>query len=370
MKTSKSKKIAASELLLNADGSIYHLNLRPEELADTVILVGDPGRVAMIAKHMTAIEFTKQSLEFVSTTGLYKGKRITVLSTGIGTDNIDIVMNELDAVANIDFNTRKIKEQKRSLTLVRIGTSGALQPEIPLGSFVLSHYSIGCDGLVNWYANRDILPGGIKGLSEKVEALGMKFGLWFEPEMVNPDSDLYRAHPDWVLSVPGRPRSLSRHQCILDFSRPEVVDHIHDMMYRILKESKISYIKWDMNRSMSECWSAALPADRQGETAHRYILGVYDLYRRLTTEFPMVLFESCAGGGARFDPGMLAYAPQAWCSDDTDAMERVKIQYGTSYCYPISSIGSHVSSLKQLEQQFRQPDMKSVTLTPGPSAIS
>ena len=155
MKTSKSTKIAASELLLNADGSIYHLNLRPEELADTVILVGDPGRVAMIAKYMTAIEFTKQSREFVSTTGLYKGKRITVLSTGIGTDNIDIVMNELDAVANIDFNTRKIKKEKRSLTLVRIGTSGALQPEIPLGSYVLSHYSIGCDGLVNWYANRD-----------------------------------------------------------------------------------------------------------------------------------------------------------------------------------------------------------------------
>lgn len=155
MKTSKSTKIAASELLLNADGSIYHLNLRPEELADTVILVGDPGRVAMIAKHMTAIEFTKQSREFVSTTGMYKGKRITVLSTGIGTDNIDIVMNELDAVANIDFNTRKIKKEKRSLTLVRIGTSGALQPEIALGAFVLSHYSIGCDGLVNWYANRD-----------------------------------------------------------------------------------------------------------------------------------------------------------------------------------------------------------------------
>ena len=155
MKTSKSTKIAASELLLNADGSIYHINLRPEELADTVILVGDPGRVSMVARHMTAIEFTKQSREFVSTTGMYKGKRITVLSTGIGTDNIDIVMNELDAVANIDFNTRKIKKEKKSLTLVRIGTCGALQSEIDLGSFILSHYSIGCDGLVNWYANRD-----------------------------------------------------------------------------------------------------------------------------------------------------------------------------------------------------------------------
>lgn len=155
MKRETNRKIAASELLLNADGSIYHLNLRPEELADTVILVGDPGRVAMIAKYMTAIEFTKQSREFVSTTGMYKGKRITVLSSGIGTDNIDIVMNELDAVANIDFNTREIKKRKKKLTLVRIGTSGALQPDIPLGSFVLSHISIGCDGLVNWYANRD-----------------------------------------------------------------------------------------------------------------------------------------------------------------------------------------------------------------------
>lgn len=151
----ENNKIAASELLLNADGSIYHLNLRPEELADTVILVGDPGRVSMISRYMTAIEFTKQSREFVSTTGMYNGKRITVLSTGIGTDNIDIVMNELDAVANIDFNTREVKNEKRSLTLVRIGTSGALQPEIELGTFLLSHYSIGSDGLLNWYAGRD-----------------------------------------------------------------------------------------------------------------------------------------------------------------------------------------------------------------------
>lgn len=155
MENITNKTIAASELMLNADGSIYHINLRPEELADTVLLVGDPGRVAMISKYMTAIEFTKQSREFVSTTGLYNGHRITALSTGIGTDNIDIVMNELDAVANIDFNTREIKREKRSLTLVRIGTSGALQPEIPLGAYVLSHLSIGCDGLINWYANRE-----------------------------------------------------------------------------------------------------------------------------------------------------------------------------------------------------------------------
>jgi len=147
--------IAASELMLNADGSIYHIHLKPSQLADTVLLVGDPGRVRMISKYMTNIEFTNQNREFVSTTGTYKNKRITVLSTGIGTDNIDIVMNELDAVANIDFNTRRVKEKKRSLTLLRIGTSGALQPDIPLGSYVFSHMSIGCDGLLNWYANRE-----------------------------------------------------------------------------------------------------------------------------------------------------------------------------------------------------------------------
>lgn len=149
------KKIEASELMLNADGSIYHIHLRPAELADTVLLVGDPGRVKMISKHFTDIEFVKQSREFVSTTGSYNGKRITVLSTGIGTDNIDIVMNELDAVANIDFNTREIKKKKRSLTIVRIGTSGAIQPDIPLGAFVFSRISIGCDGLINWYSDRD-----------------------------------------------------------------------------------------------------------------------------------------------------------------------------------------------------------------------
>ena len=171
----------------------------------------------------------------------------------------------------------------------------------------------------------------------------MKFGLWFEPEMVNMDSDLYRAHPDWILSTPNRSASHGRYQHVLDFSRPEVVDCIYQMMKRILSEAKISYIKWDMNRSITECYSAALPADRQGEVFHRYILGVYDLYERLTSQFPEILFESCASGGARFDPGMLYYAPQAWTSDDTDAVERLKIQYGSSYCYPLSSMGSHVS---------------------------
>ena len=198
-------------------------------------------------------------------------------------------------------------------------------------------------GLGDWVANKERLPFGIKGLADRIEEMGMKFGLWFEPEMVNKDSNLYRAHPDWILHVPQRASCHGRNQYVLDFSRKEVVDCIYDMMYKILSESKISYIKWDMNRSITECYSVALPADRQGEVFHRYILGVYDLYDRLTTAFPQILFESCASGGGRFDPGMLYYAPQGWISDDTDAAERVRIQYGTSMCYPISSMGSHVS---------------------------
>lgn len=148
-------RIAESELIINDDGSVFHLHIRPEELADNIILVGDPGRVDMVAEYLDSKEFRRQSREFVTVTGQYKGKRISVISTGIGTDNIDIVMNELDALANIDFNTREIKEQKKSLNIIRVGTSGAIQPDIPLGSFVFSHISIGCDGLMNWYADRD-----------------------------------------------------------------------------------------------------------------------------------------------------------------------------------------------------------------------
>ena len=198
-------------------------------------------------------------------------------------------------------------------------------------------------GLGDWVANPRRLSKGITGLAERIEELGMKFGLWFEPEMVNKDSDLYRKHPDWILSTPGRNASQGRNQYVLDFSRKEVVDCIYEMMAKILGEAKVSYIKWDMNRSITECYSAALPPERQGEVFHRYILGVYNLYERLNMNFPQVLFESCASGGGRFDPGILYYAPQGWASDDSDAVERLKIQYGTSFCYPISSIGSHVS---------------------------
>lgn len=200
-------------------------------------------------------------------------------------------------------------------------------------------------GLGDWYVNLEKLPDGISGLSKKVEELGLKFGLWVELEMVNKDSDLYRAHPDWIISAPNRFESHARHQNVLDFSRKEVVDYIYEMIAKVIRESSISYIKWDMNRYMSEPYSKGSAPCEQGKVMHKYILGVYDLYTRLTTEFPHILFESCASGGARFDPAMLYFAPQTWCSDDTDASERTKIQYGTSYVYPIVSMGSHVSAV-------------------------
>ncbi len=163
--------------------------------------------------------------------------------------------------------------------------------------------------------------------------------------MVNPDSDLFRAHPDWAIGVPGRSRTESRQQLVLDLSRPEVVDHIADALVAVLSSAPIEYVKWDMNRNITEPWTASLPADRQGEFFHRYILGVYELYRRLTARFPDILFESCAGGGGRFDAGMLAFAPQAWTSDDTDAAERLPIQWGTSLAFPVSSMAAHVSAV-------------------------
>ena len=175
----------------------------------------------------------------------------------------------------------------------------------------------------------------------------MKFGLWFEPEMVNRDSNLYREHPDWILCVPGRAPSPSRNQYVLDFSKKEVVNYLFHAMDRILGSAPISYVKWDMNRYITECYSNGREAGVQGMVYHQYILGVYTLYERLIEKYPHILFESCASGGARFDPGMLYYAPQTWTSDDTDAYERLKIQYGTSYVYPVSSMGAHVSAVSE-----------------------
>ena len=198
-------------------------------------------------------------------------------------------------------------------------------------------------GLGDWTPNTDLLPDGIAGLSKKVTDLGIDFGLWVEPEMVNEDSNLFRTHPDWVIQTPNRRRSVGRFQLVLDYSRTEVVDHVFTQLSDVFSTAKISYVKWDMNRSLTEVFSSALPTDQQGEVAHRHMLGVYALLERLTTAFPHILFESCASGGARFDAGMLFYAPQAWASDDSDAVERLKIQWGSSFAYPIVSHGAHVS---------------------------
>lgn len=198
-------------------------------------------------------------------------------------------------------------------------------------------------GLGDWTVNTEKLPGGLNPLIEKINKLGMKFGIWVEPEMVNEDSDLYRAHPDWAMTVPGRKPTMGRNQLVLDLTRKEIVDYLYVKLSNLLRNHNISYVKWDMNRNMTDVYSHALPAERQGEVFHRYILGVYDLLERLTTEFPEVLFEGCSGGGGRYDAGMLAYFPQIWCSDNTDAIERMFIQHGTSFGYPISTMGAHVS---------------------------
>ena len=197
--------------------------------------------------------------------------------------------------------------------------------------------------LGDWFVYEKKLKGGLKYLVDEVNKLGMKFGIWFEPEMISPDSELYKAHTDWAIQIKGRPLTLCREQYVLDYSRKEVRDHVYGMMKKILDSANIEYIKWDMNRQLTEVGSATLPAERQRELWHRYVLGVYDLMDRLTTDYPHILLENCSGGGARFDPGMLYYSPQIWCSDDTDAIERLKIQHGTSMCYPCSAMGAHVS---------------------------
>ena len=197
--------------------------------------------------------------------------------------------------------------------------------------------------LGDWTVNEEKLPGGLKYLVEEVNKLGMKFGIWMEPEMISPDSDLYREHPDWAIAIPGREGSLCRNQYVLDLSRRDVIDHIYESIAKILRSANIEYVKWDMNRQLTDIGSASLPPDRMGELYHRYVLGVYELQERMLEEFPYLLLENCSGGGARFDPGMLYYSPQIWCSDDTDAIERLKIQEGTAFIYPLSTMGAHVS---------------------------
>lgn len=198
-------------------------------------------------------------------------------------------------------------------------------------------------GLGDWFVNEEKLQGGLRPIIDYVHAKGMKFGLWFEPEMINEDSDLYRAHPDYAIGVPGRGRCYCRHQFMLDLTRADVRDYIVNAVNTVLHTHPIEYVKWDYNRNVTEFFSLALPAAQQTEFAHRYALGLYDLCERIVNANPDVFFEGCSGGGARFDPAMLHYFPQIWTSDDSDAEERTKIQYGTSIVYPLSSMACHVS---------------------------
>lgn len=200
-------------------------------------------------------------------------------------------------------------------------------------------------GLGDWCPNKEKLPRGLRGLAEDIHALGFDFGLWVEPESVNPDSNLYRTHPEWAVEVPGLPGVQMRQQLLLDLTNEQVQDYIIDIMTNVFSSANVSYIKWDHNRFISNPYSRSLPPDRQHEFSHRYILGLYRIISTLTTKFPNILFESCGGGGGRFDPGMLAYMPQSWASDNTDVEERVKIQWGFSNVYPLSMVGAHVSAV-------------------------
>ena len=200
-------------------------------------------------------------------------------------------------------------------------------------------------GLGDWIVNEKKIKGGLGKLSSDINALGMKFGLWIEPEMVNPNSNLFRTHPDWAIQIPGRPCTLSRTQLVLDWSRKEVRDGVYSQIKNVLDHANVEYIKWDMNRHLTELGSFGLPADQQQELSHRYVLGVYEIMNRLISDFPNLLYENCSSGGARFDPGVLYYSPQIWASDDSDAIERIRIQAGTSLCYPLSTMGAHVSAV-------------------------
>lgn len=280
--------------------------------------------------------YTHQGLNHLSQT--YHRLYRTRLARGTYRDRVrPILINNWEATY-FDFNTEK---------LVQLAETAK---ELGIELFVLDDGWFGkrnddTSSLGDWFVNEEKLPGGLTALGEKITSLGMEFGIWVEPEMVSPNSELYRAHPDWCLHVEGRNRSTSRTQLVLDLTRDDVCDAIVKMISDVLESAPITYVKWDMNRHMTEIGSAKLPPNRQRETAHRYMLGLYRILETLTSRFPNVLFESCSSGGGRFDPGMLYYMPQTWTSDDTDAVERLKIQYGTSIVYPLASIGAHVSAV-------------------------
>lgn len=247
-----------------------------------------------------------------------------------------LLINSWEA-AFFDFNTEKLVDFAKDAK--ELGIEMLVMDDGWFGKRNSDNCSLG-----DWIVNEEKLQGGLSALIEQVNKQGLKFGIWFEPEMISPDSELFRTHPDWHVHVKGRHPMLGRHQYVLDLTREDVKENIWQQMYSILSKNNIEYVKWDFNRNISDAGSACLPADRQKEFFHRFILGTYDLMNRLVTTFPHILFESCSGGGGRFDPAMLYYAPQIWTSDNTDPLERVYIQFGTSMCYPASTMGAHVSA--------------------------
>ena len=248
-----------------------------------------------------------------------------------------ILINNWEATY-FDFNNEKIKDIAKESS--KLGIELFVLDDGWFGERNNDDCSLG-----DWFVNEEKLKGGLNLLATDINEMGMQFGLWFEPEMISPKSKLYEEHPDWCIHIEGRVRSEARKQLILDLSRDEVCDAVIEMLTNVLKSALISYVKWDMNRNMTEIGSPAWPAKKQKEVAHRYMLGLYKILENITTNFPNILFESCSGGGGRFDGGMLYYMPQTWTSDDTDAIERLKIQEGTSLVYPASTMGSHVSAV-------------------------
>ena len=246
-----------------------------------------------------------------------------------------VLLNNWEAT-HFNFNTEKLLSMAREAA--KLGIELLVMDDGWFGNRFDDNRALG-----DWTVNEEKLPGGLKYLADELNKLGLAFGIWMEPEMISPDSDLYRAHPDWAIQIPGRTPGRCRNQCVLDLTRPEVLEYTWKQIEAVVSSANISYVKWDMNRQLSDIGSLGLEPDRQGELFHRYVLAVYELQNRLVTRFPDLLLENCSGGGARFDPGMLFYSPQIWCSDDTDAVERLKIQEGTALLYPLSTIGAHVS---------------------------
>lgn len=250
-----------------------------------------------------------------------------------------VVLNSWEATY-FDLNEQKL------LHLAKLGR------QVGVDCFVLDDGWFGTrdndlSSLGDWFTNKHKFPDGLGHFAEEIHGLGLQFGLWFEPEMVSPRSQFFKEHPDWVVRPKRGRMSITRHQYVLDFSNPAVVNNIFAQMQRVITETKLDYVKWDLNRSITEAYSPYLAkiGHPQGEFFHRYVQGVYTLYQKLLTAFPHLLIEGCAGGGGRFDLGILFYSPQIWTSDDSDAIERLAIQSGTALAYPLSCMSNHVTAI-------------------------